>query len=509
MALSIQTNVGRVHLVHSLFTGSGSLIHLDDRSVGAQQVAAEGARLARALGERGLVAGDRLAIWAPNGLSYLRCLAAAAAGRYVVVSINTRFSEDEARVLLGRSGSRVLVSDRDLVNAIEGVDRIAIDDVEALCGASDPIALDQAHPDDPYIVFTTSGTTNRPKLVLHQQKSITIHAHDVARLFDYERHDARVLVAMPLCGVFGLSSMAGALAGNAEIWMPGRFVADETAELIESQAITDVNGSDDMFHRLLSTGRDLSSVRLGGYARFNSSLDGVVARAERAGVILSGLYGMSEVQALFALRDPSEPTEGRERAGGRPASADAAFRVVDPESGQDCAVGEDGELVLRGPSLFAGYLVEGGDLIDADLTADNQMIDAEGVTWFKTGDLGCFEDDGTFTYLTRIGDVLRLGGFLVSPAEIEAVILEASGVDHVQVVTVARPEGVRPVAVVIAGGPIIEAEIIAHCRQRLAVFKCPIAVVEVESFPTIASANGTKIQRNKLRELAQSSLSGR
>src|SRR5690606_16287881 len=126
---------------------------------------------------------------------------------------------------------------------------------------------------------------------------------------------------------------------------------------------------------------------------------------------LTGLYGMSEVQALFALRDPSGDAATRSRAGGTLVSPRAAYRVV------------DGELQVRGPSLFAGYLAEGGVELDAELTARHHD---DG--WFRTGDLAEAEGPRTFDYVARLGDALRLGGFLVAPAEIEAVLLEIDGV---------------------------------------------------------------------------------
>ncbi len=86
------------------------------------------------------------------------------------------------------------------------------------------------------------------------------------------------------------------------------FDLARTAELIARHRVTATNGSDDMFHRLVGHGADLRSIRLAGYARFNTSLDRVVDDAERAGATLTGLYGMSEVQALFSVRDPAQPT---------------------------------------------------------------------------------------------------------------------------------------------------------------------------------------------------------
>ncbi len=495
-----------MHLVHSLFTGSRSTVHLDEGSTTAQQIAADGTHLAGALAAVGMAPGDRIAVWARNGLPYLHCLAAAAVGRFVVVSVNTRFSADEAQDLTRRSGAGVLVTDQPIDERL-GPDVVVIhtSDINSMVLAGRPVPIDDAHPDDPYVVFTTSGTTSRPKMVLHHQRSITHHAHDVARLFSYDR-DARILVAMPLCGVFGLSSLMGALAGDAEIWLPDHFDARAAATTIASAAITGVNGSDDLFHRLLAVGADLSSIAMGGYARFNASLDGIVGRADEAGVVLSGLYGMSEVQALFALRDPSEPVRGRERAGGTTASVEAHVRIVDPDTGEPVPPGVDGELQLSGPSLFAGYLAEGGEGIDGALTDANHVVDEAGHRWFRTGDLARVEADATFTYLSRMGDVLRLGGFLVSPSEIEQVLLEFVGIADAQVVSVARPGGVRPVAIVISDRAIDEEAVIAHCRERLAIYKCPVAVIEVDAFPTTPSANGTKIQRVKLRELAERAL---
>ena len=261
------------------------------------------------------------------------------------------------------------------------------------------------------------------------------------------------------------------------------YDTERAARTIERERVTCVNGSDDMFHRLLEHGADLSTIRLGGYARFNSSLDAIVERAAAAGATLVGLYGMSEVQALFSVRSTDAPASERVRPGGRLVSPRAAYRVVDDE------------LQLRGPSLFAGYLAEGGDAIDTELTAAHHL---DG--WFRTGDVAATDGDRTFEYVTRMGDVLRLGGFLVSPAEIESALMEVDGVEAVQVVAVDRPEGARPVAFVIVqpGATIDEASAIGHCRDALAIYKVPVRVLEIDEFPTTPRGNVTKIKKAEL-----------
>jgi fatty-acyl-CoA synthase len=107
-----------------------------------------------------------------------------------------------------------------------------------------------------------------------------------------------------------------------------------------------------------------------------------------------------------------------------------------------------------------------------------------------------------------MGDVLRLGGFLVSPAEIESHLLDHASVADVQVVGASTPNGIRPVGFVTLrpGQPFDEAALIQHCVSGLAKFKAPLRIIPVEAFPTTQSANGTKIQRGKLREMAEQGL---
>jgi fatty-acyl-CoA synthase len=461
--------------VLDVFEGSGSRLDFDDgTSLSAPDLAGDGLRLAAWLSEHGVAPGSRVAIRLPNSAEYVRLLLACAAGGFVGVSVNTRYSDDEVAELVQRSGART-------------VDGFGPSDLQHSAWASSVPMQRIRRREDPFVVFTTSGTTSRPKMVLQAQHSIADHAVDAAALFGYTSDDT-VMAVMPLCGTFGLASLMAAVAAGSRVIVTD-FELGRTAGLIQSEHVT----SDDMFHRLLEHGADLSSIRLGGYARFNSSLDGIVEQAAAVGVTLTGLYGMSEVQALFSLRDPNGDATDRTRAGGAMASPDASYRIV------------DGELQLRGPSLFAGYLAEGGEQVDADLTA--QHLDSG---WFRTGDLAEPDGDRGFEFIARMGDVLRLGGFLVSPTEIEAVLLDVSQVAAAQVVAVDMPNGARPVGfVVLNDGPrstgaehFDETAIIERCREQLARYKVPVRVFVVDEFPTTPGPNGTKVQKAKLRESA-------
>ena len=469
--------------VVDLFEQSSSTFIFADETRGrAVDITKSGREWAGRFHAAGYSPGDRMAVCLPNSRLYLEMIVAASLARFVLVSVNTRYSTNEATDLVKRSGAKLLIDNQNVLE--EALPQLSSRSGNQPGNADSPAALPASTADDPFLIFTTSGTTSKPKMVLHNQRSIAVHGGFAAKAFGYTEHDTALLV-MPFCGTFGMSSLTAALAANSTIVVTDHFEAEATGALMNKYRVTVLNGSDDMFHRLVEASIDISGVRLGGYARFNTSLDGIVARTEQAGARLSGLYGMSEVQALFSLRNPEGNANERSEAGGTLVSTEASYRIV------------DGELQLRGPSMFAGYLAEGGGAVDAALTAKN-FDDG----WFKTGDAAHAENDNTFTYHTRIGDVLRLGGFLVAPADIESVLLEMPAIHEAQVVTVDLPTGTRPVAFVLADENFNEAATISHCRERMARYKVPLRIIVLEAFPVTPSANGNKIQVVKLRELA-------
>ena len=142
----------------------------------------------------------------------------------------------------------------------------------------------------------------------------------------------------------------------------------------------------------------------------------------------------------------------------------------------------------------------------------NEKATAEAMTpdgYVRTGDMAELDGRGGFTFLNRMGDVLRLSGFLVNPLEIETHLQKLPGIADSQTIAVARPEGVRAVSFVILkpGAELDEAAAIAHCKHGLANYKVPLRVFAVDDFPKTPSPNGFKIQRGKLREMAERLLS--
>lgn len=453
--------------------------------------------LAGGLARAGIGPGDRVALYLPNRSDFLLLLLALARRGACAVLLNTRFRAAELAPLLARAKPSAIAFARDfaLVDAAAilaelpkgalrfaiGVDSAGEGDaaglpVIPLASLRGAAVADVAAPDSECLTFTTSGTTAGPKLVLHRQHAIAAHAQDVAARIGLDRAGAAALAGIPLCGTFGLTLALAALAGGAAIHLMEGFNATEADAVIRAAGITHLVGGDDLLLALADAAvAPYAPLAFTGFANFHGKAERVMAASARLNLAARGVYGSSEAQALFALQDPN----GLHAAigGGIPASPEAGFRVE-----------ADGGLLLRGPSLFHRYLG------DRDATAQ-AMQDG----WFASGDIATAQPDGRgFDFVTRAGDVLRLGGFLVSPDEIEGFLRAQPGVAAAQVVA---HEG-RAIAFVIPGPGYDEAVLRAACGGKLARFKQPERIVTLTEFPTTDGPNGRKVQRAKLREMA-------
>jgi fatty-acyl-CoA synthase len=441
-------------------------------------------RIAAGLARQGIGPGDSVALFLPNRTGLLLLLLALARRGACAVLLNTRFRAGELGPLLARAKPSAIALARDFA-AVDAGAILAEVPAESRATLRFAIGVDGAGAGQvaglhaACLTFTTSGTTAGPKLVLHRQHGIATHARDVAARIGTDAPGAAFLAAVPLCGTFGLSAAMAAMAGGAAIHPMERFDATAAEALIRRAGITHLVGGDDMLLMLAEAARTpFAPFAFTGFANFHGKADRVMAESARLNLAARGVYGSSEAQALFALQDQHGPHAMT--GGGTPASAEAGFRIA-----------ADGELLLRGPSLFDSYL--------GDPAATARARDADG--WFRSGDLATAQPDGRgFDFATRAGDALRLGGFLVAPEEIEAFLLTQPGIRAAQVVA---HEG-RAVAFVIAGDGFEEAATLAACARDLARFKLPARIVALEAFPTTDGPNGQKIQRAKLREMAAS-----
>jgi fatty-acyl-CoA synthase len=507
-----------------------------DRPVTAAALADEAARVAAGLRALGIGPGDRVALWLPDVPAWLVAFLACARLGAIAVSVNTRFRAAEIADVVGRAGCRAIVC----WPGFRGIDFagllaeamhepggagaslaalghvVVYDEGEPLATPALPgrtpvrwsdllahprMAEDLGAPGAGCVIFTTSGTTSRPKFVLHDQRTVVRHARDVAAHLGLRAGDTRVLLLAPLCGVFGFTTATSALAGGSALVMRPGFDAAAAVEACARHRVTHAWGSDETIARMLDAAPGtpaLPGVRCVGWAAFSPQHAGLPERAAARGLALVGLYGMSEVHALCAIGDPAAPLPGRTAAGGTLVSPAARVRARDPATGELLPHGRDGELELLAPSRMAGYF--------GDEAATRATVLPDG--WLRTGDLGRTLDDRRFEFVARIGDALRLGGFLVAPAEVEDALLAHPSVAAAQVVGVDTPAGTRAFAFAIAreGATIDEPALLAHCAVRLARYKVPVRVVAIDAFPVTPGSNGTKIRKARLRELAAEAL---
>jgi fatty-acyl-CoA synthase len=476
------------------------------------------------LAAQGIAKGDVVAVWLVNRVEWIALLFAAARCGVVVAAVNTRYRGAEVAHLLKVSGARLMVVEAafraidfaailaditgDEVPALQKLAVVGADAIPARWPCTRFDAFDKPYPpapaqgdvDLPVLLYTTSGTTKGPKLVAHSQRTLATHATSVAKALQLSPQRHSLLAMLPFCGTFGMTGLLAFVAAGVTIHVLDAFEPALASKLLSEHKITHAFGSDEMFRRILAltnAPRPFPHAEICGFAAFQPGWRELAAEAEARGLPLFGLYGSSEVQALFSISRTSDAFLDRIEGGGWPMSPEARVRVRDTETGELAANGVSGEIEISAPSRFVGYFNNPEATRDA-ITADG---------FFRTGDIGRLRGDGSFVYETRAGDAMRLGGFLVAPGEIEDELKSCAGVADAQVVAIDLKGQTRCVAFVIPTQelnqePPQQEPLTARLRERLAGYKVPARIFVVDAFPVTDSANGVKIQRARLRAMA-------
>jgi fatty-acyl-CoA synthase len=510
--------------LHSLIrskTAADPALVFDGTPVSRAELSEKVEQTAAWLAAQGIGKGDVVAVCLVNRIEWVALLFAAARCGAIIAAVNTRYRSAEVAHLLKLSGAKLMVVEAafrgidfaailcDVAKAeVPALQRLAVVGADAIpaqwpCVRFDAfdkpcpsVPLPQGDVDLPVLLYTTSGTTKGPKLVAHSQRTLATHAVSVARALQLSAQRHSLLAMLPFCGTFGMTSLLGFIAAGATVHVLAAFDAAPALAILGNHEITHAFGSDEMFRRILAltdAQRPLPHLEVCGFAAFQPGWRELATQAEARGVPLFGLYGSSEVQALFSIARASDKFADRIEGGGWPLSSGAKVRVRDSETGELAASGISGEIEISAPSRFLGYFNNPEATRDA-ITADG---------FFRTGDIGRLRGDGSFAYETRAGDAMRLGGFLVAPGEIEDELKCCAGVADAQVVAVDLKGQARCVAFVIpAGAPPQQDALVARLRERLAAYKIPARIYVVDAFPITDSANGVKIQRARLRVMA-------
>ncbi|MGB8650697.1 MAG: AMP-binding protein [Mycobacteriales bacterium] len=451
-------------------------------------------RLAAGLHARGIGKGDKVLIHSDNCpemvLAWYACAVLGAVG----VTTNTRSVEAEVAYFVDKAGCVAAVTQSqyaDLVRAAApSLSWIALtDDLEDLYGEASACPSRPAEPMLPVGILFTSGTTSKPKAVVHTHANAIWAGRVGPRNIDLSGDDI-YLVYLPFFHVNAQSwSMWAVLGVGATVVLQPKWSTSAFWDVVVRQGVTHISLMPFVFTALAGQDKPASQLRVGVFGLIVPELEAWL------GIRVYAAYGMTETvthaihgrpQELWPAKSMGHPTPGYEIA------------VVDKETGELCAPEQVGELWVRGTrgiQLFLEYF-------------DNPEANAKSFTedgWFRTGDMVRVGAGGNVFYCDRDSDLIKVGGENVSAREVEDTCRTVPGVADVAVVG-KKHEWLDAVVVAYVvkapGAPddsTFEKQVIEACAAALADFKVPRAVYVVDDFPR---ATLEKVAKNVLREMA-------
>ena len=331
----------------------------------------------------------------------------------------------------------------------------------------------------------TSGTTGNPKGCMHPHRSI-MHNALASCAWGNATADNVTLLVVPMFHITGMVSVmhANIFAGCTLVMMP-RWDRDLAGHLISSHKVTTWTNIPTMVIDLLASPNfasfDLTSLHhIGGGG---AAMPQAVAQRllEQYDLRYVEGYGLTETAAPSHSNPPDAP---KQQCLGIPfLSCDS--RVVDPETLKELPTGEQGEIIMRGPMVFDGYWKR------PEATAA-AFIEFEGHRYFRSGDLGRTDEDGYFFLTDRLKRMINASGFKVWPAEVEALMFKHPAIQEACVISARdsyRGETVKAVVVLrpTHKGQVTEQDILAWCRENMAVYKAPRIVQLADALPKSGS----------------------
>jgi acyl-CoA synthetase (AMP-forming)/AMP-acid ligase II len=368
--------------------------------------------------------------------------------------------------------------------------RLAVTDLDGDgSDAAGPLSEPATGEDDEVVLVFSSGTTGLPKAVRHTHRSLG-HAirHWVAALG--LGPDDRFQVATPPSHILGLLNLLAAAQAGATVRLHRRFDLDEVLRRIATERMTLEMAVAPIALAMANHPRledyDLSSLRFIMWGATPVTPSVAERVTQRTGVRWLPAYGASEVPVI-ACNPVAEPSRWRLDSAGRP-QPDVELRIAEIDTGEILAPGGVGEIQVRSPSVMAGYLPEAAT---AEAFADG---------WYRTGDIGWLEPEGWVHITDRCKEMIKVKGFQVAPAEIEAVLLGHPAVVDCAVFGVPDARaGEAPVAAVQLdpARPVSVEELRDLIATSLATYKHLREVVVVDAIPRLPSG---KVLRRNLRD---------
>lgn len=485
-------------------------IAIDDRGVLVDYATlyARSSRLADTLGTAGYGAGARICTVSGNSVDHVVAFFACALLGAAFVPLSWRLTPAELAELLRRSrADLVLIEEEHSSLASESL-RLLASDVPAptalpRCASLGSMGVEQQAPralyvrerrapqsDDPLLVIYTSGSEAAPKGVVLTHASCFWNNLALSQAMPMSRDDV-VLAILPQHHVaaWNVQPLLAWWVG-ATVVLERSFQPERALQLIQERRVTTVMGVPTQYRMLLDVPNldrfDLSSLRRVVVGGATTPRDLAEAWAAR-GVHLTQGYGLTEAAPNVLFLRPEDLPANPEAIGRPYPTVDT--RIVDPDSGLTLEGAAAGELWVRGPSLFAGYL-------DDDAATERAMSDG----WLRTGDLVARDEHGVHRVIDRLKNIYVSGGENVAPAEVEFALTAHPLVEEASVVAVPDPVwGERGFAFVVTREPLSADELLAFARTRIASFKLPARVEFVAELPR---STIEKVARTRLRDLA-------
>jgi crotonobetaine/carnitine-CoA ligase len=459
-------------------------------------------RLAAGLGALGVARGDRVLIHAENSPEMLLAWLATATVGAVAVTTNTRSVPSEVAWFVEHTGCVGAITQAHYASHIAacgdalkwvvtigaGSARDDADPFAALYGDIDSWPGRPVEPMLPFGIMFTSGTTARPKAVVHTHANAVWASRTGPRTIDLGTDDC-YLIYLPLFHVNAQSwSFFSALGVGATTVLMAKWSTSRFWDVVARNRVTHISLMPFVFGALGAPDRPETKLRVGVFGLIMPVIE------QMFGLAVYAAYGMTETVTHAISGKPSEHLP--ERSMGHP-SPGYEVAIVDKDTGEVCPEGVTGELWVRGVrgvQLFLEYY--------ANPEATERAFEGD---WFKTGDMVVRGEGGNIYYRERDKDLLKVGGENVSAREVEEAITGLPGVAAVAVVGKHHEFLSEVVVAFVIKGPgaendaSLEVTIIETCRERLADFKVPRAVFFVDEFPT-----GTldKLLKNQLRVMA-------
>jgi fatty-acyl-CoA synthase len=388
-------------------------------------------------------------------------------------------------------------------HALPSLEKAQVLDWNQLQSNQLPLPAPETSTNDLALLPYTSGTTGLPKGCMHTHASI-MHNAVASSLWSNGTADNVTLAVVPMFHITGMVSMmhSSIYLGATLIIMP-RWERDLAGRLISQRRITHWSNIPTMVIDLLGSPKfeqyDLASlIYIGGGG---AAMPQAVAQRllDQFGLRYIEGYGLTETAAPSHTNPPDAP---KQQCLGIPfMSTDA--RVVNPETLQEVAPGETGEIVIHGPEVFQGYWKQPQATADA-------FFELDGKRFFRSGDLGRIDEDGYFFMTDRLKRMINASGFKVWPAEVEALMFKHPAIQEACVIATRdsyRGESVKAVVVLRQShkGQVTEGQIIAWCRENMAVYKVPRVVQFADALPKSGSG---KVMWRSLQEAESAKASG-